>query len=551
MSLKGKSFMNKKNKFGYVPALLLIIPFFLMIVFFVSSDGKREETVTDVNLDFTVSIENGTAKNSSEVVEIPITKEGTYQFEIDWNVTEPGYFTGCVIKDPKGEAISAFTAFWITGYSSYQASFSAGKSTVEFYFLTNAEDYRRFARTYQIFDNEDELEKFIETVDFETFTKNGDWDMTLSLNAYEVIPAPISLKLATLLVGVLTTALLFLVLAGDKESDGTLKERIGSIGIRYGIFSMAVTLFQIAPMVLLKTYAPGVIYALGASLSFLLIILSVDVVGFPLAYGISKNLTRERLPQQKLGFGKFLLFALMGAGLVSIGALIGTLVHSALTFFSEDANYGIADLMLSSGMFMRILTVGILAPIFEELIFRKLLIDRLIKYGEFVAILTSGLMFGLFHGNFQQFFFAAFLGCLWAFVYARTGRIRYTIMMHMIINTSTSAITVYLLGKYMEYAPVNTTDATVAAQALTADPQALLYTMLYIGWMGILGICCLAGIIIFLVYMASGKFRLRHQEGEPAKGEIIRTVLTDRYMWLFYLSCIGLFLINYLPAFMQ
>ena len=543
--------MNEKKKLAYVPALLLIIPFFLMIVFFVSSDGKRGDTVTEVNLDFTVSIENGTAKNSFEVVEIPIAKEGTYQFKIDWNVTEPGYITGCVIKDPKGEPISAFTASWITGYSSYQVSLSAGKSMAEFYFLTNAEDYRKFARTYQIFDNDEELEKLIETVGFETFTRNGDWDMTLSLNAYEIISAPVSLKLATLLVGILSTALLFLVLAGNRESDASLKERIGSIGIRYGIFSMAVTLFQIAPMVLLRTYAPGVIYALGASLSFLLIILSVDVVGFPLAYGISKNLTRERLPQQKLGFGKFLLFVLMGAGLVSIGALIGTLVHSGLTFFSEDANYGIADLMLSSGMFMRILTVGILAPIFEELIFRKLLIDRLIKYGEFVSILTSGLMFGLFHGNFQQFFFAAFLGCLWAFVYARTGRIRYTIIMHMIINTSTSAITVYLLGKYMEYAPVNATDATVAAQALTADPQALLYTMLYIGWMGILGICCLAGIIIFLVYMASGKFRLRHQEGEPAKGEIIRTVLTDRYMWLFYLSCIGLFLINYLPAFIQ
>ena len=543
--------MNEKKKFVYVPALLLIIPFFLMIVFFVTSDGKRGDTVTDVSLDLIVSIENGTAKNSFEVVEIPISKEGSYQFEIGWNVTWPGYLTGCVIKDPKGEPLSAFTAAQISGYSSNQVSFSTGKSMVEFYFLTDAEDYRQFARTNQIFDNDEELEKFIETVDFESFPKNGDWDMNLSLKVYEVILAPVSLKLATLLVGILATALLFLVLAGNKELDGTLKERIGSIGIRYGIFSMAVTLFQIAPMVLLRTYAPGVIYALGTSLSFLMIILSVDVVGFPLAYGISKNLTKERLCQQKLGFGKFLLFVLMGAGLVGIGAFVGTLIHSALTFFSEDAGYGIADLMLSSGMFMRILTVGILAPIFEELIFRKLLIDRLIKYGEFAAILTSGLLFGLFHGNFQQFFFAAFLGCLWAFVYARTGRIRYTIMMHMIINMSTSAITVYLLGKYMEYAPMNATDAAAAAQAFTADPQALLYTMLYIGWMGILGICCLAGIIIFIVYLASGKFRLRHQEGEPAKGKIIRTILTDRYMWLFYLSCIGLFLINYLPAFMQ
>ena len=544
--------MNGKKKFSYVPALLLIIPFFLMIVFFVSSGDKRGDTVTDVNLDFTVSIENGTARNASEVVEIPITREGAYQIELGWNVIEPGYITGCVIRDSNGKPISVFTAAQISGYSD-QVSLSAGKGMVEFYFLANAEDFRQFAKTNRIFDNDKELEEWIEFINFETFTKNGDWNMTLSVKSYEILPLPAHIipQFATLLVGALATALLFLVLAGNKESDGTLQGRIGSIGIRYSIFAMAVTLFQIAAMVLLKTYAPGVIYSLGTTFSFLLIILSVDVVGFPLVNGISKNLTRERLPQQKLGFGRFLLFVLMSAGLVGVGILIGMLFHSALTFFSGDTGSGISNLMLSSGMAMRILTVGILAPVFEELIFRKLLIDRLIRYGEFVAILTSGLMFGLFHGNFQQFFFATFLGCLWAFVYIRTGRIRYTILMHMTVNMATSAITVYLLGKYMEYAPANVTDATAAAEAMAADPQFLLYTLLYLGWMGILGICCLAGIIIFIVFMASGKFRLRLQEGEPAKGEVIKNVLTDKHMWLFYLSCIGLFLINYLPAFLQ
>lgn len=537
--------MNEKKKVGYMPALLLIIPFFLMIVFFVSSGGKKGDTVTDINIDFTVIVENGTVKNSSEVVEIPITKEGTYQFKIGWNVTEPGYITGCVIRDPKGELVSAFTAAWISGYSN-QVSLSAGKSMVEFYFLTNAEDYRQFARTNQIFNSDKELEEFIEVIDFEAFTKNGDWNMSLSLEACEIIPAPVAPQLATLLVGVLNITFLFVVFAGDKESDDTLKGRIGSIGIRYSIFSMAVTLFQIAAMVLLKTYAPNVIYALGTNLSFLLIILSVDVVGFPLAYRVNKNLKKERLSQQKLGLGSFLLFVLMSAGLIGVGGLIGTLFHSALTFFSGNTSSGIADLMLSSGMFMRILTIGILAPIFEELIFRKLVIDHLIKYGEFVAILTSGLMFGLFHGNFQQCFFATFLGWLWAFVYVRTGRIHYTIMMHMIVNMSTSAITIYLLGKYMEYAPVNITDSSAVTQALAADPQTLFYTMLFMGWMGILGICCLAGIIIFIIFMSSGKFRLRLQEGEPKKGEVVKSILTDKYMWLFYLSCIGLFLISYL-----
>lgn len=540
--------MNKK-KITFLPALLLIIPFFLMIAFFVFSGATKGDVAADINLGFTVSVEDGIVRTPSKAVEIPITKEGIYQLELGWDVFEPGYMTGCVIKDSKGETVSAFTAFQINSCKP-QASFTAGKGMVELYFLTNAEDYRKFARDHQHFNNAKELEEWIEYLDFETFTKNGDWNMTLSLKAYEVIPSPVVPQLATLLVGALATIFLFLVFLGDREPEDSVKGRIGSLGIRYGIFAMAVTLFQIAVMVLLRTYAPNVIAALGTNFSFLLIILSVDVVGFPLIHYVNKNLTRERLPQQKLGFGRYVLFVLMGAGLCGIGSLMGILIHGALTSFSGDTGSGIGDLMLSSGMFMRILTVGILAPIFEELIFRKLLIDHLIKYGEFAAILTSGLMFGLFHGNFQQCFFAAFLGCLWAFVYARTGRIRYTILMHMTVNLSTSAITTYLFGKYMEYVPANATDADAIAQALTANPQSLLYVLLFVGWMVILGLCCLAGIIIIIVFMASGKFRLRRQEGEPAKGELIKTLLTDKYMWLFYLGCIGLFLINYLPAYL-
>ena len=57
------------------------------------------------------------------------------------------------------------------------------------------------------------------------------------------------------------------------------------------------------------------------------------------------------------------------------------------------------------------------APVVEEFIFRKFLIDRVYRYGEWVAILTSGLMFGLFHENLAQFFFATLIGCFFAFFY--------------------------------------------------------------------------------------------------------------------------------------
>ena len=52
---------------------------------------------------------------------------------------------------------------------------------------------------------------------------------------------------------------------------------------------------------------------------------------------------------------------------------------------------------------MIILTSVIIAPVMEELVFRKYLVDRLVPYGQKTAVVLSGLFFGLFHGNFISF----------------------------------------------------------------------------------------------------------------------------------------------------
>ena len=74
------------------------------------------------------------------------------------------------------------------------------------------------------------------------------------------------------------------------------------------------------------------------------------------------------------------------------------------------------------------------APLGANWCRNKLLIDRIHVYGEGTAIVLSGVAFGLFHGNLSQFFYAAFLGCMFAFLYVRTGRILYPILLHAAIN---------------------------------------------------------------------------------------------------------------------
>ena len=94
-----------------------------------------------------------------------------------------------------------------------------------------------------------------------------------------------------------------------------------------------------------------------------------------------------------------------------------------------------------------ILIMVVCAPIMEELMFRKLLIDRTYKYGEGMSIVFSGLVFGLFHGNLNQFIYAFFIGIFFGFIYVKTKNVIHTIILHMIINFIGSLVATTILEK--------------------------------------------------------------------------------------------------------
>ena len=92
------------------------------------------------------------------------------------------------------------------------------------------------------------------------------------------------------------------------------------------------------------------------------------------------------------------------------------------------------DVFEGTNIWIYSVSAVILAPIVEELFFRKLLISRMERHGEKAAILLSGLIFGIFHGNFSQFFYAFALGIVLGYIYIRTRKIGITIAIHMLVN---------------------------------------------------------------------------------------------------------------------
>ncbi|WP_297422052.1 CPBP family intramembrane glutamic endopeptidase [Clostridium sp.] len=120
-------------------------------------------------------------------------------------------------------------------------------------------------------------------------------------------------------------------------------------------------------------------------------------------------------------------------------------VNSALVLFSNGLEHILNLMGLSANSALEALeslnelTVPtiiyscLVAPVVEELIFRGAVLRSLEKYGKRFAILISGLLFGLMHGNFFQIFMAMGVGIILGYL-AIEYSIKLTILLHIINN---------------------------------------------------------------------------------------------------------------------
>ena len=78
--------------------------------------------------------------------------------------------------------------------------------------------------------------------------------------------------------------------------------------------------------------------------------------------------------------------------------------------------------------------------------FRGIMLNKIRIYGDKVAIITTAILFGLFHANFSQFFYAVALGLVFAYVTLKTGTIKYSIILHIAVNMVGSVIMPAIVG---------------------------------------------------------------------------------------------------------
>lgn len=214
------------------------------------------------------------------------------------------------------------------------------------------------------------------------------------------------------------------------------KKHFSRLGWAYVVFFLVSTAMQLLTNLGLSLWEMAGWGRINMDLLMLISQFSMYCVGFPIFLLLIKRVPAwKRTEERSLGAGGFVLNMIFCFGMTYLGNIAGQLLMAFAGILSGTRMENPVDIMvMEMSPWVMLLSTVVIAPVMEELMFRKFLIDRVAPYGQKTAVIVSGVGFGLFHGNFYQFFYACAIGMVFAYLYSSTGRIRYSIMLHMIIN---------------------------------------------------------------------------------------------------------------------
>lgn len=213
------------------------------------------------------------------------------------------------------------------------------------------------------------------------------------------------------------------------------RRQFSRLGWAYVIFFLVSSGAQYVLGLLLVSLQTAGLGRLNMNVLMLLSQFAMYGIGFPVFCLMIRRIPSWERAGVSVGVGRMILCTVFCFGVTYMGNIIGQILMRTAGLLSGNVFENPLDnVVLELSPWAILLSTVLIAPVMEELMFRKLLLDRTVQYGQRMAVIISGVGFGLFHGNFFQFFYACAIGMVFAYLYSSTGRIRYSIILHMIIN---------------------------------------------------------------------------------------------------------------------
>ncbi len=257
---------------------------------------------------------------------------------------------------------------------------------------------------------------------------------------------------------------------------------------KFSRFFLALTVMALAASVLANLIVIIIHFALGESSALVsdgafqmsLSAICLYAFAFPILYLLVRKMRYVPRRKEKMTVKDFFFYIAICSALMYLGSFIGTLLSEVLGIMiggvSEDS---VSQMISDTPILLTLLIVVIIGPIFEELVFRKLLMDKLGSYGDRVAIFVSATAFALYHGNLYQLFYAFAVGLVLAYVYSKTGNILHTVIIHSVLNFLGSVIPMLLLGHIEKLEEILPELEAGTVEALTEHAQSIMLVGTY------------------------------------------------------------------------
>ncbi len=274
----------------------------------------------------------------------------------------------------------------------------------------------------------------------------------------------------------------------------TPKQKLSRIGWAIFAFFGATYLLQFIFSLILGLFFPA--FLEGVWGMWLLSSVPMYLFGFPLFFLILRPIPGEAPKSEPFKRRHLFLYFFISYFLMYVGNAAGSLVNAFTGLFGLSSSSDAIEMIQSSSLLPIFLIAGVVGPIIEELMFRKLILDRLYPYGEKLSILVSALLFALFHANLTQFIYAFLLGAVFGYLYCRTGKILYPILLHMAINLMGGVLPTLILKLAAPLLALLEAEESFTVEALLAVLPSLLIFLAYLFVifafcvLGLIFLCC-------------------------------------------------------------
>ena len=197
-----------------------------------------------------------------------------------------------------------------------------------------------------------------------------------------------------------------------------------------------------------------------------------------------------------------------------IGSLIGNLLAYFVSLITgQTMNDILSSTLVDMSLPMVFLLSVVMAPIFEEIMFRYAVIGYCKRWGEWNAIVISAFIFGLIHTNIFQFFYAFALGIVFGYVYLYTGRLIYSIIMHCVFNFCGAFVPMLL-----------------DPELSSSNTASVIYTAVQYG-------VALIGLILLIIYITRGGL-MKTSQNAPIQRKLSKDAVLNPGMISLIIVCV-------------